>query len=196
MQSTANVSLSAFEKELVRNPEWILTKNKIIEKVYVLFGHLSEVYKQHHASVQLPLAVTAASPKISKGENYKGLPYVMLDYPRCFSKEDVFAVRTFFWWGHFFSITLHLKGIYLKQYQSAIQHAINNKQLSNAWLNVSDDEWEHHFEQTHMKSAEVTTIAADAGIIKLAYKIELDKWEEAELFLCNAFDELMQTITI
>ncbi len=196
MQPSANVSLSAFEKQLVADPEWILTKNRIIEKVFVLFGSLSEAYSLHGSLHQLPVTVTATAPKISKGENYKGLPYVMLDYPRCFSKEDVFAVRTFFWWGHFFSITLHLKGIYLKQYQSAIQHAINNKQLTGAWLNITDDEWEHHFEQTHMQSAEAATIAAEAGIIKLAYKIELSRWDDAELYLCNAFDELMQTITV
>mgnify|MGYP006167986999 FL=1 len=34
MQDSANVSLSAFEQQLVADAEWILTKNRIIEKVY------------------------------------------------------------------------------------------------------------------------------------------------------------------
>ena len=56
-----------------------------------------------------------ASAKISKGENM-GLPWVMLDYPRLFGQEDVLAIRTMFWWGHCFSVTLHLKGRYYGAY--------------------------------------------------------------------------------
>jgi hypothetical protein len=40
-----NVELSKNESELVINSEFILTKNRIIEKVYTLFGLLSEDYK-------------------------------------------------------------------------------------------------------------------------------------------------------
>ena len=59
-------------------------------------------------------------PKISKGEKYKGLPWVMLDYPRIFGKEDIMAIGTRFWWGHYFSVTLHLKGGYLRTYLPVI----------------------------------------------------------------------------
>src|SRR5262245_61567301 len=114
MQESAKVSLSAFEQQLVTDANWILTKNGIIEKVYLLFGNLSEHYKQEPLLQQLPAEAVTASPKIARGENYEGLPYVMLDYPRCFGKEDTLAIRTFFWWGHFFSITLQLKGKYVE----------------------------------------------------------------------------------
>ena len=94
----AKVQLSAEEMRLVRDAAWILTKNSVMGKVVAMFGELSGGWKE---------------PKISKGENYKGLPWVMLDYPRVFGKEDVYAIRTFFLWGHAFSITLHLKGCLL-----------------------------------------------------------------------------------
>ncbi|MBK8087192.1 MAG: hypothetical protein IPK31_04125 [Chitinophagaceae bacterium] len=95
MTGSANVSLSAFEKQLVTDASWILTKNNIIQKLFVLFGELSETWQSNTVLQQLPSAINEIPPKISKGENYEGLPYVMLDYPRCFSKEDVFAIRTF-----------------------------------------------------------------------------------------------------
>ena len=120
MTGSANVSLSAFEKQLVTDASWILTKNNIIQKLFVLFGELSETWQSNTVLQQLPSAINEIPPKISKGENYEGLPYVMLDYPRCFSKEDVFAIRTFFWWGNFFSITLHLKGKYKEQFEQVI----------------------------------------------------------------------------
>ena len=34
--------------------------------------------------------------------------------PAVFSKENIFAIRTMFWWGNFFSISLHVSGKYFK----------------------------------------------------------------------------------
>src|SRR5437868_14845354 len=117
-----NVELSKNELELVTNADVILTKNSIIEKVYALFGLLSEEYKiillQH--SHHLPAEIFNKAPKIYKGEQYQSLPYVMMDYPRCFYKDDVFAIRSFFWWGNYFSITLQLSGQYLKMFADNI----------------------------------------------------------------------------
>src|SRR5688572_20484305 len=109
-----NVKLSKEELGMVTDAGLILTKNRIIQKVYDLFGEVSMVYQQQHD--RFPVEVVAVSPKISRGENYRGLPWVMLDYPRRFSQADVFAIRSFFWWGGFFSFTLQLKGSYLHQY--------------------------------------------------------------------------------
>ncbi len=78
----ANVKLSKDELELVTNAELILTKNRIIQKVYELFGELSIAYRE--LSKDLDEDLLHIPPKISKGENYLGLPWVMLDYPRNF----------------------------------------------------------------------------------------------------------------
>src|SRR5947209_5415196 len=117
--SVTNVELSKTEMEIVANSEFILTKNRIIEKVYNLFGSLAENYKlvlNEHIN-ELPAEVISTTPKIYKGENYLGLPYVMMDYPRLFLKTDIFAIRSLFWWGNFFSITLHLSGKFLADYR-------------------------------------------------------------------------------
>ena len=41
--------LSAAELELVTNAEVLLTKNRIIQKVYNMFGTVSEAYKKEKA---------------------------------------------------------------------------------------------------------------------------------------------------
>jgi hypothetical protein len=112
MNDAIKLSLSADELELVCNKDWILTKKMVVDKVYLLLGGLSQQMQDYIESNQLllPAVVTQSSPKISKGENYLGLPYVMLDYPRYFKSNDTLAIRTFFWWGNFFSISLHLSG--------------------------------------------------------------------------------------
>ena len=46
MSTAAKIHLSKLETELIKNKEWILTKQAVIEKVYQLFGELNEIFKQ------------------------------------------------------------------------------------------------------------------------------------------------------
>ena len=189
------ISLSEQEMQMVANAELILTKNRIIEKVYLLFGNLSEHYKKEPLLQQLPAETLLTSPKIARGENYEGLPYVMLDYPRCFGKEDTFAIRTFFWWGNFFSITLQLKGKYLETYAAAIEKNIVAAQANELWINTSDEEWQHHFRNdnmTHINEQQQTI--SDKKLLKLAVKCKLEEWDNAETKLTNSFQLLLDLL--
>ena len=106
---TPKIRLSKEEEALINRTDWILTKNHILQKVKQLFSNLQS--RQHlilQGMLSLQPEIVNSSPKISKGENYKGLPWLVLDYPRLFEKESFFAIRTLFWWGNFFSTTLHL----------------------------------------------------------------------------------------
>ena len=50
------IQLSAEEMKLVLNGDWILTKNRVIEKVYALFGELAlgmQSYISAHAGMLL-----------------------------------------------------------------------------------------------------------------------------------------------
>ena len=136
MKSDAKIHLSKLETELIQNPEWIFTKQLIIKKVYKLFGELHEVYKQISEDEKkfLPEFYQITGGRISKGENYGGLPYVMLDYPATFSKENIFTIRTMFWWGNFFSITLHLSEENYKLKENSLQFSYKLSHLSNTAL--------------------------------------------------------------
>jgi hypothetical protein len=200
MQESSKLSLSAFEQQLVTDASWILTKNRIIEKVYLLFGNLSEQYKQEPLIQQLPMETLLASPKIAKGENYEGLPYVMLDYPRCFGKEDTLAIRTFFWWGNFFSITLHLSGQYKKMLEKKIITALPVLKENGFYYCGNDEPWEHHFQENNYQPATVLNEAdfekavRSRSFIKLAKKIPLEKWDEADTMLLAYFKEISNII--
>ena len=94
------VRLSPEEEALVMRADWILTKNSILQKTMQLFATLQTEQQKWMESNgnSWPVQIINSCPKISRGENYLGLPWLMLDYPRMFNKEKVFAVRTFFWW--------------------------------------------------------------------------------------------------
>ena len=193
----AKVRLSAEEMRLVTDPAWILTKNSVMGKVVGMFGQLSEGWKE---------------PKISKGENYKGLPWVMLDYPRVFGREDVYAIRLFFLWGHAFSVTLHLKGVYKETFLPAIRSRWAELAAAGFEVSIADDEWVHeHTEETYgpLRAGTEQAGAVDgtgesagnemAGIerpwLKLSARVGLEHWDEAPERLSALHHLLMEIIS-
>jgi hypothetical protein len=141
------VQFSASEMELMCNSEIILTKNKVLGKIKTLLEEVQnkmlENYEQE--SNLYPENLFSIHPKISRGENYLGLPYLILDYPRFFKLEDIFAIRTMFWWGNFFSSTLHLSGNFKVQYEKKIEAAHRLLAKNNISIGVNTDPWLHHF---------------------------------------------------
>ena len=197
MQGKTKVSLSSFEFDLVSDPKWLLAKNDIIEKVYERFGMLSSAYQSLLSQQGLPAEITVLSPKIARGEKYEGLPWVMLDCPRKFSNGDIFAIRTFFWWGHFFSITLQLSGSYMHAYLPRIINAFETGLLSDAFISCGADAWQHHFRNDNMRPASNALLnhAQEAGFLKIGFKIEMKAWDVADAFLLDRFKCLLQVLT-
>ncbi|MBX3253003.1 MAG: hypothetical protein KF862_02590 [Chitinophagaceae bacterium] len=193
----AKIQLSEDELYLALNTGWILTKNRIIDKVYQLFGALANSYQQHSPDVFSFLPVMQHA-KITRGENYNGLPYVMLDYPRYFTRQDVLAVRTMFWWGNNMSITLHLKGQYNNRFGEAVTEHLINKGNGNWYLQTQGDEWLHHFsDTTHTALTETNrqyTGNQALPFVKLSSYLPLTRWNDAKDIFSENFRELAGTI--
>ncbi|HEX8332515.1 MAG TPA: hypothetical protein VF622_07825 [Segetibacter sp.] len=189
------VSLSKDEWDLVNNAQILLTKNEIIKKVYALFGELAEEYSK--AARTLPAEVIHKYPKISRGENYEGLPYVMLDYPRHFLKEDTLAIRTFFWWGNFFSITIQLSGSYREMLLAKFVKAAELNLLNDWYVGINEDKWRHDFSEANyarQTSSDLKNTMQKAETLKLAKKIPLTEWDGATYFLESNFKFLLSII--
>ena len=202
MNEAAKIQLSAREMELVTNTEWIFTKQLILKKVYHLLGGLHHNFKTivHKEKSFLPLAWQKPGGKISKGENYKGLPYAILDYPAIFSKEKIFAVRTMFWWGNFFSIALHLSGESFKKIQN-FNEGIQFLEQKDFSISINENEWEHDFEPTNfvkinsLNEREILNLA-NKSFLKIAKKTEIPEWDSAAMFLEKGFEEIIQFVKI
>lgn len=196
----AKIQLSEDELCMALNGELILTKNRIIHKVYQLFGSLAESYRQYSGNTFSFLPVIQ-HPKIARGENYKELPYVMLDYPRYFTHTDIFAVRTMFWWGNDLSITLHLRGEYKELFGRRVVEVLSNSEEENWYVQTMGDEWQHHYSADTHKHFDL----ADNGILqnmvetssftKLSSFLSLKRWNEAEEVLSEKFTEIVTAIT-
>lgn len=198
METGTKITLSAKELELVCNTDWILTKHAVIQKVYALFGEvlpsMENILQQHKK--HLPAEVFINSPKISKGENYKLLPYVMLDYPRYFSKDDTVAIRNFFWWGNFFSVCLQLSGRFKQNSIELLAENFEKLQQGGYCICTNDDPWEHHFDKNNfielslLSEENFRKILLEKPFVKIAKNILLHQWQQVPEFIFKTFAEL------
>ncbi len=201
MDAATKINLSEKELTLVSNADWILTKQIITQKVTQLFSEMVPVIKGSllNESLDLPAEIKSSVPKIYKGENYLQLPYVMLDYPRSFNKENIFALRTMFWWANFFSITLHVSGTYIQEVKNKI---IKNKSLleSDFYIGVNENQWEHHFEKNNflqyrqLDQEQMKKLFDQDGFIKLALKFNLHDWNQMQKLLSAAVEKIAKLL--
>jgi hypothetical protein len=203
MNAQPKIQLSLYEMELVNNAEWILTKNDILVKVKHLLSGLQQKQQQYiqSLSLSLPEETLKTSPKISKGENYNGLPYLILDFPRLFDHKNIFAIRTMFWWGNFFSITLHLSGNYKTIFAEKIIAGYNLLKEKGFYGCVHEEQWEHHFESynyieiSKWDKDDFTNKINKSSFIKIAHKIPLTRWNEAPDLLLQHFKVMIEIFT-
>jgi hypothetical protein len=187
MMDESKIQLSPAEIELMQNADLILTKNSVLQKIRSLLEEVQERQLQLVGKSSTANDLFQISPKISRGENYLGLPYFILDYPRFSSQEKFFFIRIMFWWGKFFSCTLHLAGDSKNRFREKIQQSYH--ELANYFIGVSDDPWMHHLEENNyrkigsMTEAEFRLCCDRFDHIKIAGQYSLAEWKTARVFL-------------
>jgi hypothetical protein len=179
------IQLSEREMNLLCDKEIILTKNKAIEKIKRLLENLQNRF-QSYVDANPKLAqneIFNTHPKISKGENYLGLPYLILDYPRCFQHQNIFTIRTMFWWGNFYSTTLHLAGKFKIEFTNKIENGFAFLSTTNYHIGINPNPWVHHFEKDNyqkineLKREDFIQISKEHQHLKLAVCISINSGE-------------------
>lgn len=194
------IQLSTAEADLMCNAQFILTKNKVIEKIRLMMEELQEAMLNDIDNSEWNEKVFTVSPKISKGENYIGLPYIILDFPRRFLKEDVFAIRNMFWWGNFFSTTLHLTGHSKDFFVDRIVNGYSLLCKKDYYVCINADPWAHHFLETNyrrietLSAKEFTDILNSLPHIKIAAKQPVDEWRLAASTLFENWKFLLKLL--
>jgi hypothetical protein len=168
MKNAAKIRLSRVEQQLVKRSDWILTKNNVMQKIRVMLEELQterqgNIWEAVPPFLQAPLSI---APKISRGENYRGLPWLVLDQPRCFNREEMLAIRTMFWWGEHFSVTLLVSGQLKQQLEPSLLSAFTILRKKGYAICIAADPWEHHFERNNYQSLDKVTSKVYRDLIK------------------------------
>lgn len=134
----------------LENEEFLLKKRGISNQIISLLSNTERALKDvvEKSDFQFPENTFLKSGKISKGENYKGLPFFVLDYPRLYSSENIFAFRSMIWWGNEISFSLLLSGESINHFKTKLESFYKEK---GYYLCVNDTPWEYHFHTSNFQ---------------------------------------------
>jgi hypothetical protein len=174
--------LSAVERQVLGNKEFFYAKSAVTSKLMEALGELkaSIVGSEALSSLPFPAGTDVVTGKISKGENYLGLPYLILDFPRLFSPGELVAFRTMIWWGNFFSFTF-LRSVRTEDEIKKVMTGLRSLRNRVVWICISDSPWHHHFAADNyrkldqLRSEDIEDAIRTAGFLKVAKKYPLSR---------------------
>ena len=188
------------EFQIIHDQEFLLAKSKALSKVDDLLSKVRSELKlaMKDYSLMHPELPIFKSSKISRGENYLGLPYLVLDYPAVFSAEDTFAFRTMFWWGNFFSSTLHIQGKSLDIYRERIIEKIDLLAQLEIFICINKSPWEYHFgkDNYELLTTKHIQFIGKCNFLKLSKRIELDDWKALPKLSTHFLSQLLKKLNV
>ena len=203
MQSNG-IIFTSYELEIVQDSQFLPAKRMVMDKVEAMWQLLITRLGGRHEDILQRLSqslnIGFLDSKISRGDNYMELPYVVLDFLRVFGKNEVFTYRCMFWWGNFFSFTLHIGGDSWDKLKPSFQlpETILNKET---FIGCYQSPWEYHYGQDNY-----TLITADNRLaceqmvksmnhLKLSRKVSITTPAEEILITGQkTFDQFIQLL--
>ena len=180
---------------MMQDAEIILTKNRVLRKIQLVLESVQEAqtaWAGQHGSGE----IFSTPPKISRGENYLGLPWLTLDYPRVSGGGDLFFIRSMFWWGRSFSSTLHVAGKFREEVRRSLLAAYPS--LGQYAVSVNTDPWVHHFETSNylpirtISESSFENYSGNNDFLKIARCWGLEEWPEAPVKLMESWEFLLK----
>ncbi len=141
-------------------------------------------------------ALLKSAAKTTRGNNFLGYPWTIIDFPRSFEADGFLALRTLCLRGHCFSITLHLSGETFKRYADRITQRLHEIP-SDYFISINADEWMHIIDEKNYvplndKKINLSQEIRKSNYLKIARKISFEDAEklptqvaEAALLLFN-----------
>jgi len=192
MQVT-KITFSEEEMRAMLNARFFEVKKDVMQRVMELFAVLERNLKAEIAQLEVQFdSLETQTGKIFKGESYRNLPYIVLDYPKLFSADNVFTFRSMFWWGNEFSFTLHLQGRALEKLYPGIQKNINVLLNKGVYFCLNHTPWQYAFTKDNYVPLEEVIHAAfpenlSREFIKLSRKIPLAEYNKAAVYGMETF---------
>ncbi|MEQ8473850.1 MAG: hypothetical protein RIC35_21820 [Marinoscillum sp.] len=188
------------ELAILTDVRFLRLKNELSEKI---IRYLAQIERSLHKEVQqahfhFPEGTFLKAGKISKGEQYKELPYFILDYPRLFTQKEVFAFRTMLWWGHHFSATLHLHGEILTSHKEQIVKKLAEDK--GLYFCINESPWEYHYDPDNyllindLEERDLIRQIEQNGFIKISSFIPLTAWSKFSSFTIESFARFLKCL--
>ena len=191
----STIKLTKHELDFASDTIYPETKQSVTLKMQQLFTECGQILDQN----QLYQEYTLTSQfKITKGEQYKNYPYMVLDYPQIQGANFNFVLRTMFWWGHYISCNLIIRTDQLlpKQHSAAIL------QLKKTRILTGNNLWEQDLYSTEFSKLsslsiqELEAIIDNQKYLKLSRKIPIRKYNQLAILLDEIYTEWLTVLSI
>ncbi|MCY7408645.1 MAG: hypothetical protein LH473_00085 [Chitinophagales bacterium] len=192
----SKIKLSKKEMRLLKDQQFFNSKKLITEKIYEQMNRfkIKIISSSTFQKIKFPKNTDVIAGKISKGENYLGLPYVIFDFPKLFNAKELFAVRTMVWWGNFASCTFLVSGNEARLTQKFLLNNLDQLKKQQLWICINVSPWHHHFEKNNyvklkeLKSIDLEKLFGKHDFLKLARRLPLKKTNELNTFAAESFE--------
>ena len=180
------LNFSNEEMQVLVDRKFFELKHSSTAKMVELFGlleiELKTVFLESGLNVD---GLNGASGKIFRGENYKLFPYVLLDCPRMFNKQSIFAFRSMFWWGNEFTFTLHLQGAAFEHFRKILQSNLDRLEGKEILYCINESPWQYHLGAENylpLENEKAILFAKEnllsKDFIKLTHKLPITEYEK------------------
>ena len=179
------------------------TKVEVTQKIYSMYSLLINKIQSSvpHQNFKYPEQTDLSLGKISKGENYRKLPYIVVDFPRYFKKPDMLVYRAMFWWGKYFIFTLHLSGSCAVKYKASFLENYVKLNLKNTYFCISKKQWEHAVSKRDFRRMdkltreEIEACINANGFIKISRKLPLKDYKKFLATGSDTFEEFLSVFS-
>lgn len=184
--------LTREELDLALDTRVFFLKDQVLRKIRGLLEQTARDLSALKPAV--PLGVQPGIPKISRGENYQLMPYLVLDFPRYAEGDNLYLFRTMFWWGHYFISSLIVSGEPLSQNRTrAGQQCQSLSWREDILFCVATTPWHHDADPDNLQSfASLGAEALDQRLqrqefVKLSRILPLDRSGHLPQFSVECF---------
>ncbi len=198
----SDIQFTDEEKEFLQNGHFFDLKYQITGKISNLFSEIEQNLKKTVSQSSYPFDpnVFLKAGKISRGENYNHCPYIVLDYPRLFVKNNIFALRTIFWWGHFYSNSFILSGKSLHENRSRLKDKITELK-DTSWLICQyrtpwklENEPDNYVKLSEIETGSLEKLIENHPFIKISALYSLQEYDKLSENTCFFFKRILDLL--
>lgn len=175
----STINLTKKELLLAEDTNYLLSKQKLMGKLGDSLQQLADGWIEKHADLLVVSASHGRSKKLSKGENYRGLPYLVMDIPQISGPDFDLLFRVVFWWGHGLTLNLYLNTKIIEKI-GVMGQTKTLIQTDNRFMWENDLTHKSFSKVKHLTETEWTSVLQQAGHIRLCKKVKLADYGKLE----------------
>ena len=198
MNST-KVSFSDKELALLNEKDFWIERKILSDKLMELLNSVKESIRLTPLFNQIAWldGTDLTNGKITRGENYLSFPWMVLDFPRLISGDNLLLYRTMIWWGNGCSSSLVVQGGYLNEAKKSLVNQLPDLLSQHILFATATDAWVHNpNDDSNLLMSEITAEKfPEQNYIKLMKKIPMNELENLPEISAANFELLAKILT-